>query len=324
MRSTRTLRVPSAGTRASSKSTVASTTCSGSRNPRSTCCSSSRRRRKSPAATSTASDSANWAAMSAPRTRPPPRVPPRVLPPESDARTATRADFNAGASPNTKTVRHAGAGEDGQDAGVDRRVGHNRQRRARHERGERVPGPGEHDAADEHGAGREEQALGHQLLHDARRTRAEGEPHRHFVLARRAALQQQVGDVGADDEQHQPADAEHHREQRRHPIDGADVEPARGQSEVAILREARRQPGAGRLRGGARRLEGGAREEAPEHGQPPACHAGRADRDLPRSPAASSPESRDPSPGARSFRRSRAARRPRSSWRGHGSRPGGR
>ena len=104
MRSTRTLRVPSAGTRASSKSTVASTTCSGSRNPRSTCCSSSRRRRKSPAATSTASDSANWAVMSAPRRRPPPRVPPRVPPPESDARTATRADFSAGASPNTKTV----------------------------------------------------------------------------------------------------------------------------------------------------------------------------------------------------------------------------
>ena len=123
-------------------------------------------------------------------------------------------------------------------------------------------------------AGREEQALGHELLHDARGTRAKGEPHRHFVLARRAALQQQVGDVGADDEQHQRADAEHHREQRRHPITGADVEHAGGQSDVAILREARRQPGAGRLRGGARGLERGARGEAPEHGQPPHASLG--------------------------------------------------
>ena len=40
-------------------------------------------------------------------------------------------------------------------------------------------------------------------------------------------------------------------------------------ADVAIFREARRQPGAGRLRGGARRLERGARGKAPEHGQPP-------------------------------------------------------
>ena len=182
--------------------------------------------------------------MSAPRTRPPPRVPPRVPPPESDARTATRADFKAGASPNTNTVVDADTGEDGQHAGVDRRVRHDRQGRTWHERGERVPGPGEHGGADQHGAGREEQALRHELAHDARGARAEGEPHRHFVLARRAALQEEVGDVGADDEQHEPADAEHHGEQRRHPIHGTDVERARGQPEVAIGGEARRQPGA--------------------------------------------------------------------------------
>ena len=207
--------------------------------------------------------------MSTPRSRPLLRLPPRTPPPESDARTATRAERSAGASPNRKTVDTPTPPRTSRtrpSIGVSTTIG----------RGETgvsaaraLRAQASTAGAHEHAADREEQALGHELPHHARRTRAERQPHGHFVLARRAALEEEVRDVRAHDQQHQPVDAEHHGEQRRQAIDGADVErrAVRPRSRSAAKLAASRAPVAcAEARADCERR---ARGEAPEHPQPP-------------------------------------------------------
>jgi hypothetical protein len=63
-------------------------------------------------------------------------------------------------------------------------------------------------ATPERGAGAgEQQAFGQHLASEPCAACAEREARGEFLFAHRGARQQQVGDIGADDEQHQNADA---------------------------------------------------------------------------------------------------------------------
>ena len=65
---------------------------------------------------------------------------------------------------------------------------------------------------DEPAAHREAQAFGQQLPNQAAATRAERQAHRHLAVPRRGARQQQVPEIRARDEQHEPCGAEQHDE----------------------------------------------------------------------------------------------------------------
>ena len=71
---------------------------------------------------------------------------------------------------------------------------------------------------------RKQQALGHQLPDDPRPAGADGHAHGELPLPRGGARQQQIGDVGASDQQNQPHDG-HQGEQR-----GAILRPHLGES----------------------------------------------------------------------------------------------
>ena len=90
-----------------------------------------------------------------------------------------------------------------------------RDRRRQHARGEEVHDPGAQQGAQyptQHG---QDQALRQQLSHQPDARGAERLANRHLPLAPRSARQQQVGDVGAGDQQHEPNRAEHDEEDRR-------------------------------------------------------------------------------------------------------------
>ena len=76
---------------------------------------------------------------------------------------------------------------------------------------------------DEHAAGRagprERDALDEQLPHEPETAGAERRPHRQLALPRRRARQEQVGDVGAGDEQHEADRAGQRAERRPHGAD---------------------------------------------------------------------------------------------------------
>ena len=57
---------------------------------------------------------------------------------------------------------------------------------------------------------RQHQAFGEELAHDAPAPGAEGQPQGHLALARRGARQEQAGDVGAGDQQHDADDGHQH------------------------------------------------------------------------------------------------------------------
>ena len=65
---------------------------------------------------------------------------------------------------------------------------------------------------DEPAAHREAQAFGQQLPDQAAAARAERQAHRHLAVPRRGARQQQVAEIRARDEQHEPCGAEQHEE----------------------------------------------------------------------------------------------------------------
>ena len=68
--------------------------------------------------------------------------------------------------------------------------------------------------SEQRGRQREHQALGQQLTDDPGAPRAERRADRQFTRARRAAGEQQVGEVAARDQQHEPHRAEQHEEPR--------------------------------------------------------------------------------------------------------------
>ena len=78
--------------------------------------------------------------------------------------------------------------------------------------------PGERQAGGGADAG-EHQALGQQLAHDPGRPRAERGAHRHLALARFRAREQQVGDVGAGDQQQEADRAEEQPDRAAHGAD---------------------------------------------------------------------------------------------------------
>ncbi len=86
--------------------------------------------------------------------------------------------------------------------------------------------------AERRGGQRNQHALGEQLPDDAAASGAERGANRDLALTHRRARQQQVGDVGARDQQHQ-ADRAHHRE---------DDEPDVGRHHVVAQRHARSRP----------------------------------------------------------------------------------
>ena len=121
-------------------------------------------------------------------------------------------------------------------------------------------------------------AFGQQLADQPAAARANRQPHRHLVLPRRGAGEQQVGDIGAADEQHD-ADDRHHDHQRLGVV-AAELVGASGggherdAAEVAALLARHpdfRQVGVPqRFEVRARLLDGRAGRETPDHAQPPA------------------------------------------------------
>ena len=91
---------------------------------------------------------------------------------------------------------------------------------------------------------REHQAFGQELADDARPAGAQRRPDRQLTRAHRGARQQQVGDVGAADEQHEADDAEEqHRRQAELAADQGVVQRLeRDAAPLVRLRELSRQP----------------------------------------------------------------------------------
>jgi hypothetical protein len=79
---------------------------------------------------------------------------------------------------------------------------------------EQPQGEGGHGETRDAAHQREDHRLRHQLADQVPPPGAEGEAHAHLLGTPRAARQEQVGDVGAGDEQHHPGDAEQHGERR--------------------------------------------------------------------------------------------------------------
>ncbi len=129
-------------------------------------------------------------------------------------RTAQRIDrVGAGGEP-----RRRRAEDDAGDEGEAEGKGQHYRRRIRVDRQERRPGEREReqqprgpDRDREPGnpaADREHHALDQRLRHQLPARRAHREPHGGLPAPRHRAGEQQVGDVGAGDEQHEAADAE--------------------------------------------------------------------------------------------------------------------
>ncbi len=81
---------------------------------------------------------------------------------------------------------------------------------------------------------RQQQALDHQLADQPRATGAERSPHRELAPPPGCAHQQEVGHVGAGDEQHEPDGAEEQQEHRARPANHL-LEPRHDPDAVALL-----------------------------------------------------------------------------------------
>ena len=128
--------------------------------------------------------------------------------PRSASIGLVRVANHAGAAPNRMPVTSASVNANARTAGAGVvSIGRNvdpgeRERQQQARRADRDDEAG--DAAGD----REEDALDQRLRHDLPARRADREPDRRLRPPRHGAREQQVGDVGARDEQHQPAHAE--------------------------------------------------------------------------------------------------------------------
>ncbi len=77
------------------------------------------------------------------------------------------------------------------------------------EQHERVTAPVRHEQSAGSAKGREDQAFGNELLHQTAATRADGQPHRHFMPPRERPDQQEIADVRARDQQDKHDHDEH-------------------------------------------------------------------------------------------------------------------
>ena len=91
---------------------------------------------------------------------------------------------------------------------AQRDLGLGRQRERRHQRDDRVDDRRGEQRTEQSAGKREDQAFDEQLPDDRRRRCADGRANRQLSMARRAAREQQVGDVRAGDEQHEQHRAE--------------------------------------------------------------------------------------------------------------------
>ena len=108
----------------------------------------------------------------------------------------------------------------GDREGDHAQVGHRRQRLRRRRRSaasfsSSAPVHQASAEAEQRAGARQHGALDQPLPHDRAAAGAEREADRHFLLPRRAARQQQVRDVGAGDQQHEPDHAHQHQNRRR-------------------------------------------------------------------------------------------------------------
>ena len=107
---------------------------------------------------------------------------------------------------------------------AQRDLGFRRQRVRRHQRDDGVEEPRRQERTESAAGERDDQALDQQLPDDGAAGGAHRGPHGQLALARAAARQQQVGDVGAGDQQQEP-----HRAQQQ-------PQPLLGQSRTKLLR----------------------------------------------------------------------------------------
>ena len=121
----------------------------------------------------------------------------------------------------------------------------------------RDAGQPERSAEPEHRATeREQEALGEQLLHQPRATRAERQANADLLTATRRAGQEQVRDVRARDEQHDRNECEHAPRDDRHHLPRLFLDAARRERTEIEARESRRVAAA-KLRGQRVDLGGG-------------------------------------------------------------------
>ena len=151
---------------------------------------------------------------------------PRPVPARADRRSSRflqdvvqvpARDLPRGRAAEHQARQHRHAEREEQHAHVQAHVGFGGQRAIGHQRHDHLQedvGEGEADHAADR---RQHDALGEELGEEATSGRAHRRTDRHFALPRRAAREQQVGDVGARDQQHEPDRAEHHP-QRGHQV----------------------------------------------------------------------------------------------------------
>ena len=166
-----------------------------------------------------------------------------------------------------------------EDAHVEMRLQHHAFTRPGEKRNQERRAPPREQQSGPGSERHQDDAFGQQLAHHPGATRANREPHRHLVLPRGGAGEQQVGHIGAADEEHD-ADDRHDNHQRL-AIGGPKVVGATGcrdqrdAAEVPALRPAR-HPDVGHV-AVPQRFEIRARlfgrrtgRKAPDHAQPPA------------------------------------------------------
>ena len=136
-------------------------------------------------------------------------------------------------------VTTAAPSEKQKDAEIERRVESQRQVGAEVEaRDVRAADPLADDVPGETADARQQQAFGDHLPHEPRAAGAERRAHRHFALARRRAHEQQVRDVHARQQQHQPGDREPEQTGRA----GSPRGPPASASAARAAPESRRAP----------------------------------------------------------------------------------
>ena len=150
--------------------------------------------------------------------------------------SAGRVECSAGASPNKTAVTAAAA-----SANAMTRAFFKRQYLQQH-----AAGPPRHDQPKDRATAGEQQALDEALAHDRSAARPERQTNGHLLLACGAAREQQVRNVGAGDEQHEPDHPHQHENRRRELISQIGSSLLTGPEEQALgkkaLLEGRREP----------------------------------------------------------------------------------
>ena len=134
--------------------------------------------------------------------------------------SAVPRSWSAGASPNTIPVAIAIASVKLSAVSVGLHVVQQRNADRVQPRQRAGAGNGQQQPQ-ERAAARQHDALGQQLRQQAAASGAEGGANRHFLLPCRGPRQQQVGEVGADDQHHHPDRAREHPD--REPDAAADL-----------------------------------------------------------------------------------------------------